>query len=79
MDNYHSLPSHHAAFVPAFSLPETPDDPLVADVLTTCVGAGAEFCKYDALAARSVAVGNATLGAYQSLMSLKEALQPGTA
>lgn len=77
-DNYRSPPSHDAAFVPAFSLPETPDDPLVADVLTSCFGEGAEFCKYDALATRSIAFGNATLRAYQSLMSLKEALQPGT-
>uniref|UniRef100_A0A3B4Y721 Sushi domain containing 2 n=2 Tax=Seriola lalandi dorsalis TaxID=1841481 RepID=A0A3B4Y721_SERLL len=77
LDTYGFPQSHDAAFVPAFSLPpETPDDPLVADMLTTCRGDGAQFCKFDTLTTRSLAVGNATLRAYQNLQALMEALQP---
>ncbi|XP_071339844.1 sushi domain-containing protein 2 isoform X2 [Trachinotus anak] len=76
LDTYSFPPSHDAAFVPAFSLPETPEDPLVADMLTMCFGEGAQFCKHDTLAARSLAVGNATLRAYRNLQALMEALQP---
>ncbi|XP_040899120.1 sushi domain-containing protein 2 [Toxotes jaculatrix] len=68
--------SHDPAFVPAFSLPETPDDPLVADMLTTCFGEGAQFCKYDTLTTRSLTMGNAALRAYQNLQALIDALQP---
>ncbi|XP_040010330.1 sushi domain-containing protein 2 isoform X2 [Xiphias gladius] len=76
LDTYSFPPSHDPAFVPAFSQPEPPGDPLVADMLTTCVGEGAQFCKYDTLTTRSLAVGNTTLGAYQNLQALMEALRP---
>ncbi|XP_068167879.1 sushi domain-containing protein 2 isoform X2 [Antennarius striatus] len=66
LDNFYFPPSHHSEFVPAFSLPERPDDPLVADMLTVCSGGGAAFCKYDTLTTRSLAVGNATLRVYQN-------------
>uniref|UniRef100_A0A4W6E947 Sushi domain containing 2 n=1 Tax=Lates calcarifer TaxID=8187 RepID=A0A4W6E947_LATCA len=69
-------PNHDPAFVPAFSLPETPDDPLVADMLLMCSGEGARFCQYDTLTTRSLAVGNATLRAFQNLQTLMKALQP---
>ncbi|XP_035022120.2 sushi domain-containing protein 2 isoform X2 [Hippoglossus stenolepis] len=69
-------PSPDPAFVPAFSLPETPDDPLVAGMLTTCVGEGARFCKYDTLTTRSLAVGNSTLWAHRNFQALMDALQP---
>lgn len=78
LDTYSFPPSHDPAFVPAFSQPEPPGDPLVADMLTTCVGEGAQFCKYDTLTTRSLAVGSTTLGAYQNLQALMEALRPGT-
>lgn len=71
-------PSHKPAFVPAFSLPERPDDPLVADMLKLCFGEGAKFCKYDTLTTRSLTMGNATLRAYQSHQALMETLEPGT-
>ncbi|GAA6218625.1 sushi domain-containing protein 2-like [Lates japonicus] len=69
-------PNHDPAFVPAFSLPETPDDPLVADMLSMCSGEGEHFCKYDTLTTGSLAVGNATLRAFQNHQALMEALQP---
>ncbi|KAK5932062.1 hypothetical protein CgunFtcFv8_003797 [Champsocephalus gunnari] len=75
MDTYYFPPSHDTAFVPAFSLPETPDDPLMADMLAMCLGEGAQFCKYDTLTAQSLRMGNATLGAYQSHLALTEALE----
>ncbi|XP_020492257.2 sushi domain-containing protein 2 [Labrus bergylta] len=76
LDNYYSSPSHDPAFVPAFCLPESPDDPLVADMLKMCSGEGAEFCKYDTLISQSLTMGNATLRAYQNYQVLMEALQP---
>ncbi|XP_072243499.1 sushi domain-containing protein 2 isoform X2 [Leuresthes tenuis] len=76
LDSYYFPPSHDAAFVPAFSLPERPDHPLVADMLSMCRGEGAHFCKYDTLITRSLAEGKATLRAYQSHQALMEALKP---
>ncbi|CAJ1069461.1 sushi domain-containing protein 2 [Xyrichtys novacula] len=76
LDNYYFPPSLDPAFVPAFSLPERPDDPLVADMLMMCFGEGAEFCKYDTLTTRSLAVGNATLRVYQNYQARMEALEP---
>ncbi|XP_068460520.1 sushi domain-containing protein 2 [Clinocottus analis] len=76
LDTYSFPPSPHPAFVPAFSLPERPDDPLVADMLAVCFGEGAQFCKYDTLTARSLALGNATLRAFSSHRALVAALEP---
>ncbi|XP_068994992.1 sushi domain-containing protein 2 [Embiotoca jacksoni] len=76
LDTYYFPPSHDPAFVPAFSLPERPDDRLLADILTLCFGEGAQFCKYDTLTTRSLAAGNATLRAFQSHQALTEALEP---
>ncbi|XP_041644119.1 sushi domain-containing protein 2 [Cheilinus undulatus] len=76
LDTYYSQPSHDPAFVPDFSVPERPDDPLVADMLKMCTGEGAEFCKYDTLTTRSLTLGNATLKAYQNYRVLMEALEP---
>ncbi|XP_035496038.2 sushi domain-containing protein 2 isoform X2 [Scophthalmus maximus] len=64
------------ALGPAFAPPEPPDDPLVADMLTTCFGEGAAFCKHDTLTTGSLAVGNATLRAFQNFQLLMDALQP---
>lgn len=79
LDSYYFPPSHDSAFVPAFTLPERPDDPLVADMSALCVGEGAEFCTYDTLVTRSLEKGNATLGAYRSHQTRASALEPGTA
>ncbi|XP_045890916.1 sushi domain-containing protein 2 isoform X3 [Micropterus dolomieu] len=76
LDTYYFRPSHDPAFVPAFSIPERPDDPLVADMLMMCFGEGAKFCKYDTLSTRSLTMGNVTLRAYQSHQALMEALEP---
>ncbi|XP_029915562.1 sushi domain-containing protein 2 [Myripristis murdjan] len=76
LDTYLNQPTHDPAFIPAFSLPERPDDPLVADMLKMCFGDGAPFCKYDTLTTRSLAVGNATLRAYQSHSALIQDLEP---
>ncbi|XP_056134899.1 sushi domain-containing protein 2 [Lampris incognitus] len=74
-DTYYYPPKHDTTFIPAFSLPETPDDPLVADMLKMCYGNGAQFCKYDTLTSRSLAQGNATLRAYQSHEALMQDLE----
>ncbi|KAM6930980.1 sushi domain-containing protein 2 [Xenentodon cancila] len=74
--SYYFPPSHDAAFVPAFLLPERPDDPLVADMLSACSGEGAQLCTYDALITRSLARGNAVLKAYQHHQALVKALEP---
>lgn len=76
LDTYCFPPSHDPAFVPAFSVAQRPDDPLVEDTMTMCVGEGAQFCKYDTLTTRSLAVGNSTLRAYQNHQALLEALEP---
>nr|XP_046241528.1 sushi domain-containing protein 2 isoform X2 [Scatophagus argus] len=76
LDSYYFPPSQDPAFVPAFSLPERRDDPLVADMLTMCFGKGAEFCKYDTLTTRSLTMGNATLRAYQKHRAQTAALEP---
>ncbi|XP_071374973.1 sushi domain-containing protein 2 [Centroberyx affinis] len=76
LETYYYPPTHDPAFVPAFSLPERPDDPLVADMLNMCFGDGAQFCKYDTLTTRSLALGNATLRAYQSHSALIQDLEP---
>lgn len=77
-DSYLSFTKHHDPdFVPAFSLPESPGDPLLSDVLEICVGNGANLCKYDSLATRSLRVGNATMSAYRSHAALVNDLTPG--
>ncbi|XP_070759880.1 sushi domain-containing protein 2 [Enoplosus armatus] len=76
LDTYYFPPSYDPAFVPAFSLPERPDDPLVADMLTVCFGEGAKFCKYDTLTTQSLTMGKATLRAYQNHRALMAALEP---
>ncbi|XP_044053587.1 sushi domain-containing protein 2 isoform X2 [Siniperca chuatsi] len=76
LDTYYFPPSHDPAFVPAFSLPERPNDPLVADMLMICFGEGAKLCKYDILTTRSLSMGSATLRAYQNHRALMAALEP---
>lgn len=79
LDSYYFPPSHDSTFVPAFTPPETPDDPLVADMRAACVGEGAEFCEHDTLVTRSLEKGNASLWAYRGHRTLRRALEPGTA
>lgn len=77
LENYNSPPVDRPAFVPAFSLPENPDDPLVTNTLTMCSGEGVQFCKYDTLSTRSLAVGNSTLRAFHNHLALVKGLEPG--
>uniref|UniRef100_A0A3P9H8C7 Sushi domain containing 2 n=1 Tax=Oryzias latipes TaxID=8090 RepID=A0A3P9H8C7_ORYLA len=76
LDSYYFPPSHDSTFVPAFTPPETPDDPLVANMRAACVGEGAEFCEHDTLVTRSLEKGNASLGAYRGHRTLRRALEP---
>ena len=78
LERYFRPPKHHPDFLPAFSAPEPPADPLVAAMLDLCSGDGTQFCKYDTLTLRSLAAGNATLRSYQELQALRRDLQPGT-
>lgn len=78
LDTYSLLPNPNPAFVPAFSLPEIPDDSLVEEMMKICSGEGAQFCKYDTLATQSLTMGNATLRAYNDHLAIIEALEPGT-
>uniref|UniRef100_A0A3Q1HH93 Uncharacterized protein n=1 Tax=Anabas testudineus TaxID=64144 RepID=A0A3Q1HH93_ANATE len=76
LDTYSLLPNPNPAFVPAFSLPEIPDDSLVEEMMKICSGEGAQFCKYDTLATQSLTMGNATLRAYNDHLAIIEALEP---
>ncbi|XP_040928147.1 sushi domain-containing protein 2 isoform X2 [Betta splendens] len=77
MDTYSLPPNHHPAFVPALSMPHVPDDDaLVQNMVKMCVGEGAQVCKYDTLATRSLTMGNATLRAYEDHRALMDALAP---
>uniref|UniRef100_A0A8C7CZ74 Sushi domain containing 2 n=1 Tax=Oncorhynchus kisutch TaxID=8019 RepID=A0A8C7CZ74_ONCKI len=74
LDAYYYV-KHDPAFVPAFSVSEDPADPLVGDMLKMCFGDGAQFCKYDTLSTRSLAVGNATLLSFRSHQTLMQDLE----
>uniref|UniRef100_A0A665T6M2 AMOP domain-containing protein n=1 Tax=Echeneis naucrates TaxID=173247 RepID=A0A665T6M2_ECHNA len=66
-------PSHDAAFVPALSPPETPDDPLVADMLAARFGDEAQLSKYDTLTTLSLQSRSEATRSHQARM---ETLQP---
>lgn len=38
---------HDDSFVPVFSVPEDPDDPLTDQAAEICSGEGSQFCRYD--------------------------------
>ncbi|XP_076614848.1 sushi domain-containing protein 2-like [Chaetodon auriga] len=76
LDTYYYLPKHDPTFIPVFSIPESPDDPLTNQASKICVGAGSQFCKYDILVGRSPSMGNATRVSYQNHISLVEDLKP---
>ncbi|XP_037547952.1 sushi domain-containing protein 2-like [Nematolebias whitei] len=61
---------HDDSFVPVFSVPEDPDDPLTDQAAEICSGEGSQFCRYDVLVGRSPAMGNATRVSFQSHVSL---------
>ncbi|XP_042364941.1 sushi domain-containing protein 2-like [Plectropomus leopardus] len=76
LDTYFYAPRHDHTFVPVFSVPESPDDPLADQASKICSGEGAQFCRYDILVGRSASMGNATKESFQSHISLVEDLKP---
>ncbi|XP_030004249.1 sushi domain-containing protein 2 [Sphaeramia orbicularis] len=76
LEEYFFAPKHDPAFIPVFSAPDHPDDPLHSQASEICVGEGAQFCRYDILVGRSPQMGNATRLSFQSHISLVEDLKP---
>lgn len=76
LDTYLYAPRHDHTFIPVFSVPESPDDPLLNQTAEICSGEGAQFCRYDILVGRSVTMGNATKMSFQSHISLVKDLKP---
>lgn len=76
LDTYYFAPRHDANFIPVFSVPENPDDPLNSQAAQICTGEGSEFCRFDILVGRNPALGNLTRTSYQSHISLVDHLKP---
>ncbi|KAM8742988.1 sushi domain-containing protein 2-like [Acanthopagrus schlegelii] len=76
IDNYLNGPRHDPSFIPVFSVPENPDDPLANQASKICTGEGSKYCRYDILVGRSPGMGNATKLSYQSHISLVQDLKP---
>nr|XP_046231714.1 sushi domain-containing protein 2-like [Scatophagus argus] len=76
LDTYLYASRHDASFIPVFSVPERPDDPLASEASEICTGEGSLFCRYDILVGRSPGMGNATRTSFQSHISLVEDLKP---
>lgn len=47
LDTYYYAQRHDHSFVPAFSVPENPDDPLDNQASEICSGEGSQFCRYE--------------------------------
>lgn len=47
LDTYYYGSKHDASFVPVFSVPDSPDDPLANEASEICSGEGSQFCRYD--------------------------------
>ncbi|XP_031711836.1 sushi domain-containing protein 2-like isoform X2 [Anarrhichthys ocellatus] len=75
LNTYYYAPRHDHTFVPVFSVPESPDDPLANQTHEICTGEGAQYCRYDILVGRSPRMGNATKVSFQSHISLVEDLK----
>ncbi|XP_053267451.1 sushi domain-containing protein 2 [Pleuronectes platessa] len=80
LDTYCYAPRHDITFIPVFSVPVSPDDPLGEQASEICSGAGegAQFCRFDILVGRSPRMGNATRVSYQNHISLVVDLEPVT-
>uniref|UniRef100_A0A4W6CR95 Sushi domain containing 2 n=1 Tax=Lates calcarifer TaxID=8187 RepID=A0A4W6CR95_LATCA len=76
LDTYYHAPRHDHSFIPMFSAPERPDDPLGQQASEICTGEGSKFCRYDILVGRSPSMGNATKLSFQSHISLVDDLKP---
>ncbi|XP_070845519.1 sushi domain-containing protein 2-like [Chaetodon trifascialis] len=75
LDTYYYHPRHNTTFIPVFTIPDNPDDPLTNQASEICVGEGSQFCRYDILVGRSPRMGNATRASYQNHISLVEDLK----
>ncbi|MED6239875.1 hypothetical protein ATANTOWER_012490, partial [Ataeniobius toweri] len=76
LSTYYFVPRHDTSFIPVFSVPENPDDPLNNQAADICIGEGSQFCRYDILVGRSPLMGNATRVSFQSHVSLVDDLKP---
>uniref|UniRef100_A0A3P9H7J0 Sushi domain-containing protein 2 n=1 Tax=Oryzias latipes TaxID=8090 RepID=A0A3P9H7J0_ORYLA len=76
LETYYFVPRHDPSFIPAFSAPEDPDDPLSDQAAEICSGESSPFCRYDILVGRSLTMGNDTRRSFQSHISLVEDLKP---
>ncbi|XP_054896694.1 sushi domain-containing protein 2-like isoform X2 [Poeciliopsis prolifica] len=76
LNTYCFVPRHDPNFLPVFSVPEDPDDPLNTQAAEICSGEGSQFCRYDILVGRSPIIGNATRVSFQSHISLVDDLKP---
>ncbi|XP_038589592.1 sushi domain-containing protein 2-like isoform X1 [Micropterus salmoides] len=76
LDTYYYGTRHDFSFLPVFSVPESPDDPLANQASEICSGEGSQFCRYDILVGRSPKMGNATRLSFQSHISLVQDLKP---
>ncbi|KAK2819141.1 hypothetical protein Q5P01_024702 [Channa striata] len=76
LDTYYNAPRHDPSFIPVFSVPDSPEDPLAGQASEICSGEGSQFCRYDILVGRSPTMGNVTRLSFQSHISLVHDLQP---
>lgn len=49
LTTFYYEPRHDKSFVPVFSVPENPDDPLTDQAAEICSGEGSQFCRYEML------------------------------
>ncbi|XP_077353315.1 sushi domain-containing protein 2 isoform X2 [Festucalex cinctus] len=75
LDTFNNSPRHDPDFIPAFSIPENPDDPLHDIASDVCSGDDAQFCRYDILVGRSPELGKATKVSFRSHVTLVEDLK----
>ncbi|CAN9504868.1 unnamed protein product [Ophioblennius macclurei] len=78
LDTYYYAPRHDVNFIPVFTIPENPNDPLNQLADESCSGEGSSFCRYDILVGRNPAMGNLTRASYRSHMTLVDDLKPVT-
>ncbi|XP_028273444.1 sushi domain-containing protein 2-like [Parambassis ranga] len=76
LQTYLYAPRHDHSYIPVFTVPENPNDPLYNQTAEICSGEGSQFCRYDILVGRSTRMGNATKESFVSHASLVEDLKP---
>lgn len=47
LDTYYNVPRHDASFLPVFTVPDSPEDPLANETSKICSGEGSQFCRYE--------------------------------